>query len=102
MNDVIDVRPTRGQIGMRFLLSLLFLIVFEVLKLVVQATVLFQFVYLLITRTYSEPLRSFSNKAATYAYQIVRYTTLNENIRPFPLTEFPQELDPPVQNPSFD
>jgi predicted membrane protein len=102
MNDLIDVRPSRGQIGIRFLFSLLFLIVFEILKLVVQVTVIFQFVYLLITRTYSEPLRAFSNKVATYAYKIVRYTTLNENTRPFPMTEFPQEMEPPAQAPSFD
>ncbi|MCU0574847.1 MAG: DUF4389 domain-containing protein [Syntrophobacteraceae bacterium] len=102
MNDIIDVRPSRGQIGIRFLFSLLFLIVFEILKLVVQVTVVFQFVYLLITRTYSEPLRAFSNKVATYAYKIVRYTTLNDNTRPFPMTEFPQEMEPPARSPSFD
>jgi len=102
MNDIIDVRPTRGQIGIRFLFSLLFLIVLEILKLVIQVTVLFQFVYLLITRTYSEPLRAFSNKVATYAYKIVRYTTLNENVRPFPMTEFPRDMEPSVDTPTFD
>ncbi|MCU0589622.1 MAG: DUF4389 domain-containing protein [Syntrophobacteraceae bacterium] len=102
MNEHSDVRPSRGQIGIRFLYSLLFLIVFEILKLVIQVTVLFQFVYLLITRTYSEPLRAFSNKAATYAYKIVRYITLNEDVRPFPMTEFPPEMDRAVDKPSFD
>jgi hypothetical protein len=102
MNGNPDRRPSRGQITIRFLYSLLFLIVFEILKLVVQVTVVFQFVYLLITRTYSEPLRAFSNKAATYAYRIVRYVTLNENVRPFPMTEFPHEVEQPVDEPSFD
>jgi hypothetical protein len=102
MKEISDVRPSRAQVAIRFIYSLLYLIIFEILKLVIQVTVVFQFVYLLITRTHSEPLRAFSNKAATYAYRVVRYITLNENIRPFPLTEFPPEVDRPGETISFD
>jgi hypothetical protein len=102
MKEISDVRPTRAQVAIRFIYSLLYLIIFEILKLVIQVTVVFQFVYLLITRTHSEPLRAFSNKAATYAYRIIRYITLNENTRPFPLTEFPPEVDRPADPISFD
>ncbi len=82
---------TRKQIGMRLLYTVLFLIVFEVLKLIIQVTVLFQYVYLLITKDYSKPLRSFSDRLAAYAYKVIRYMTLNENQRPFPFSEFPAE-----------
>jgi hypothetical protein len=102
MDDMEDVKVSRGKIGVRLLYTLLYLIVFEVLKLVVQITVLFQFVYLLITQKYSEPLRSFSNKVSTYAYQIIRYTTLNDNHRPFPFSEFPTEIEKPEDPVKFD
>jgi hypothetical protein len=82
---------TRKQIGMRLLYTVLFLIVFEVLKLIIQVTVLFQYVYLLITKDYSKPLRAFSDRLAAYAYKVIRYLTLNENQRPFPFSEFPAE-----------
>lgn len=102
MNEIPDVRPSRAQIAVRFLYSLLYLIIFEILKVVIQVTVVFQFVYLLITRSHSEPLRAFSNKVATYAYRIIRYVTLNENVRPFPLAEFPQEEERPADTISFE
>ena len=95
MNEIEEVKVTRKQIGIRFLYTLLYLVVLEVLKLVVQVTVLLQFVYLLITQKYSEPLRSFSNKLAAYAYRLVRYATLNENFRPFPFNDFPPEMEKP-------
>jgi len=82
---------TRKQIAMRLLYTVLFLIVFEVLKLIIQVTVLFQYVYLLITKDYSKPLRAFSDRLAAYAYKVIRYLTLNENQRPFPFSEFPAE-----------
>ncbi len=82
---------TRKQIGLRLLYTVLFLIVFEVLKLIIQVTVLFQYVYLLIAKDYSKPLRAFSDRLAAYAYKVIRYVTLNDNQRPFPFGEFPPE-----------
>ena len=93
MESIADTRPSRGAIGLRLLYTILYLIVFEVLKIVIQVTVLFQFVYLLISRTYSVPLVNFSNKAATYLYKVARYATLNDNIRPFPFSDFPPEME---------
>ena len=102
MNEIEEQKVSRGKVGVRLLYTLLYLIVFEVLKLVIQITVLFQFVYLLITQKYSEPLRNFSNKVSTYAYQVIRYTTLNDNHRPFPFSEFPSEMEKPEEPVKFD
>ncbi|ABK17852.1 DUF4389 domain-containing protein [Syntrophobacter fumaroxidans] len=102
MNDTEGTKLTRGKIGLRLLYTLLYLIILEVLKVVVQVTVLFQFVYLLITQKYSEPLKEFSNKVATYAYRIIRYATLNENEKPFPFHEFPKEVEKPDDQVLFD
>lgn len=102
MNGTEKPKSMRGKIGMRLLYTLLYLIILEVLKFVIQVTVLFQFIYLLITQKYSEPLKDFSNKVATYAYRIIRYTTLNENLKPFPFNEFPKDCEKPDDQVDFD
>ena len=79
----------RGKIGIRLIFTLIFLVILSLMHFIIQMTTLIQYVILLITRSYSEPLRSFSNKAAAYVYRIIRYITLNDNIRPFPFTDFP-------------
>jgi hypothetical protein len=93
MDGAAESKVSRKQIAIRLLYTFLYLIIFELLKVVVQVTVLFQFIYLLVTREYSEPLKNFSNKVATYAYKLIRYMTLNENERPFPLRDFPREME---------
>ena len=93
---------TRKQIGLRLLYTVLFLIVFEVLKLIIQVSVLFQYVYLLITKEYSKPLRAFSDRLAVYAFKVIRYVTLNENQRPFPFGEFPAEGEKSEEQVSFE
>ena len=84
----------RKQIAIRFLFTILFLIVFEIIKTIIQVTVLFQYIYLFITKKHNEPVRNFSNKVTTYGYKVLRYLTLNENLKPFPFSDFPQEMEP--------
>ncbi len=84
----------RKHIAIRFLYTLFFLIIFEILKTILQVTVLFQYISLFITRNHNEPIRGFSNKVWIYAYRVMRYATLNENTRPFPFTDLPEEMEP--------
>lgn len=102
MNDGMPETPTRGQIAIRLLYSIFFLLVLEILKFLIQITVVFQYVYLLATQTYSRPLKDFANKLAVYAYRVVRYTTLNEHERPFPFGEFPRDAEEPEEPVRFD
>jgi hypothetical protein len=76
--------------------------VLEILKFLIQITVVFQYVYLLVTLTYSKPLKAFTNKLAAYAYRVIRYATLNENERPFPFGEFSKELEKAEEPVRFD
>ena len=69
---------------------------------IIQMLTLIQYLILLITRDYSEPLRSFSNRAAAYVYRLIRYVTLNDNVLPFPFSEFPQEIESPEDTAKFD
>ncbi len=102
MKEFEELPPSRSQIAIRLLYTILYFCAFEVLNLVFYVTVLFQYVYLLITRTYSRPLINFSNKLAVYAYRIIRYTTLNDHLKPFPFQEFPAEMEPPQEPVRFD
>jgi len=93
--SLVKVEPfNRKDIALRFLYSIFFLLAFEIARLVVQLTFLFQYVHLFITLRPSEPILKFSNDVSHYAYKLLRYLTLNENRRPFPLTDFPGEAEP--------
>ena len=96
-----DLIP-RGKIVIRLIFTLIFLVILSAMQFIIQMLTLIQYVILLITRSYSEPLRSFSNKAAAYVYKIIRYMTLNDNTRPFPFTDFPQEIESPENKARFD
>lgn len=85
---------SRKQIAVRLLYTLFFLAVLELVKLVIVLTVIFQYLFLFINGQYSEPVRSFGNRAAAFGYRIMRYLTLNDNDRPFPFREFPEALEP--------
>jgi len=101
MNDIQRYTIDRKKIAIRLLYTILNFVVLEILKVIIQVTVIFQYVYLFITRTHNEPVRNFSNKIATYAYRVIRYLSLNENAIPFPFSDFPPEMEPPEQPVTF-
>ncbi len=96
------VTISRMKILLRFLHAVLFLLVFEILRLVVQVTVLGQYVYLLIMGIPSAHLKKFGARVSDYTYRVLRYLTLNENAKPYPFTKFPDEVLPPEADVSFD
>jgi len=93
---------SRKKIAIRFLYTLFFLIVFEILKVIIQVTVLFQYIYLFITRAYNDPVRRFSNKVSIFAYRVIRYLTLSENKCPYPFSDFPEEMEAPEAEVHFE
>jgi hypothetical protein len=93
MNMIERLQIPRKSIAIRLLYTLLFLIIFELLKLILLLSTLFQFMYLFLTGKYSEPLRHFCNRLSSYAYKIVRFVTLNDNTKPFPFADFPNEME---------
>lgn len=102
MNNIRNNSLSRKNIAIRCLYTLFFLIVFEVIKIILQFAVFFQFVYLLIARKYSKPAREFSNRLSTYAYDVMRYVTLNDNSRPFPFDVFSEAIEEPVSEVTFE
>jgi len=93
MNSVQEHAYTRKGIAIRLFVTILFFIIFEIIKLIMQVTMFFQYVYLFIAAKHSEPLRDFSNRLSVYAYRVMRYITLNENLRPFPFDRFPEAME---------
>ena len=93
---------SRKKIAVRLLYTILFLIVFEIVKIIIQVSVIFQYVYLLISKTSNNPIRNFSNKVSVYAYRVLRYVTLNGNEKPFPFNNFPKKIELPDKEVFFE
>jgi hypothetical protein len=101
MNEIPLTTIDRKKIAIRFLYTVFFLIVFEILKTIIQVTVLFQYIYLFIFKKYGNPVRDFSNKVTAYTYKVIRYLSLNDNKIPFPFSDFPNVLEPPEEYVEF-
>ncbi len=101
MTEQIQEAPSRRQIAIRLLYTIIFLPIYAVCNMLVVLATLFQFALLFITFKHSEPLRRCANRVVTLAYRIWRYVSLNSNQRPFPFAEFPEEMEPPEAEVSF-
>lgn len=102
MYDESRETPSRKQVAIRLLYTLLYVAIFEVVKTIILLVTIFEYFSLLITLRHNEPARTFANKAAAYGYRVMRYLTLNENQRPFPFSEFPAEIELPAEEVRFD
>ncbi len=102
MNDQPQTAPSRNQIGVRLLFTLLFLPIYGICTALVVLTTVFQFGMLFITQKHSEPVRLFANRVVSYAYRVWRYFSLNSSQKPFPFAEFPADLEPPEAEVRFD
>src|SRR5262245_45566139 len=92
-----DEQPIeRTDTGIRILLSILFLLIAEVLRIVLGVTTAFCLAWTLATkRPPRERVRHFANRVLSYQYRLSRYLTYNEATQPFPFADFPAELEPP-------
>lgn len=102
LNAILSFLSSRKSIAVRLLYTILFLIVFEILKTIVQLGVIVQYIMLIISRKHSESVRRFCDKIAVYSYKVLRYVSLNESVRPYPFSDFPEEIDPPEESVNFD
>lgn len=90
-----DVEITRGETGVRILLTLLFFLIAEVIQAVIAVCILFELIYALVTTSPPAPrVRAFANRVVSYYYRIGRYLTYAEPCPPFPFREFPPEVEP--------
>jgi hypothetical protein len=86
----------RKATGIRILLTVLFALIWSVVEIALGLVVLVGLVWTLVTRR-APPLRlrTFSNGAIAYAYEMFRYMTQNTPVVPFPFSELPVPRHPP-------
>lgn len=89
-----DTNFDRKPVLIRFGYTLVIFIAFEAVRLMAEIGTLIQYGIVLVTKKHSEPLRAFCNTMSSYAYQCMRYMTLNSNERPFPFTSLPKDGEP--------
>jgi len=102
MENEKTAEVSRKKIAIRLLFTVIATVALAVFAVIVCLIVLFQYLYLFITRAHSDALRGFCNKVSVYAYRVFRYMSLNENGRPFPFAAFPEEMEPPEPEVLFD
>ena len=78
--------PSRADVAIRLLYTVVALFALEICKMLVFVAVIVQYVLLLVTGRHSEPLRRFANSVSFYAYRCLRYAGLCENPKPFPFS----------------
>ena len=71
--ELEGIEIERKDTGVRVVLSLLYWIILEVVKMVVAVLVIFELLYTLITKKPpSEGVRTFANRALSYQYRMLR------------------------------
>ena len=82
------------QTWTRGLFMLLFAVVFWIAELLLLATAVFQFGFVLFTGRRNERLLAFGESLSRLFYQVVGYLTFNSDDRPFPFSDWPGEAPP--------
>ena len=94
MSDNYKENIKEHSTWMRGFYIVLFSIIYSVTELVIFLVVLFQFLFVLLTRNTNDKLLTLGLNLSTYVYQILAYMTFNSNERPYPFSDFPDvELD---------
>lgn len=72
------------------LMGLMYVILFSLVQLIVTATLLVQWVLVLLSGAPNARLQQFTKGLNMYAYQILEFINFNSEIRPFPLSDWPE------------
>ena len=95
LSAVKTILLARKDIALRLIYILLFAVIIGLLEGIVLLVILVQCAYTLVTTRHHPGIRDFSNKLVGYIYRVLRYMTLNENRKPYPLGDFPQDIERP-------
>ncbi|MBL4682337.1 MAG: DUF4389 domain-containing protein [Pseudomonadales bacterium] len=79
------------SIWIRALNMVLFMFAYSFAKAILAFVVLVQFVSVLVTGRANLPLLKFGKNLSVYIYEILDFQTFNTEIRPFPLSPWPEE-----------
>ncbi|MGS2717084.1 DUF4389 domain-containing protein [Eionea flava] len=76
---------------LRGLFMLMFVVIACVASYVMLVLVIIQFVFALITGSSEERLQAFGGQLSQYLYQILRFITYNDEQKPFPFSDWPND-----------
>ena len=85
---------TRGEIWLRGLHMLLFVIAYTVAEIMLAAIIIFQFLSSLITARVNDRLLKLGQQLGTYIYQLLLFFTFNSEERPYPFAAWPRGAPP--------
>ena len=91
MDDATRDRLSDGNVWVRGLHMVIFLIAYNIAEAVLVLISLFQFVAVLITGQVNEPLLRFSKNLTIYVADVFEFLTFNSELRPFPFEPWPDE-----------
>lgn len=83
----------RGEIWLRLLYMLLFVIIYRIAEFVLGAVVALQAVFVLLTTKRNQQLLNFGASLSQFLYEILLFLTFNTDRKPFPFTEWPKPPD---------
>lgn len=93
-----EVTSANKTIWIRGLYMLLFLLIHGLVKGVIVAVTVVQFILVAINKAPNEPLRKFGQGISTYLYDITQFLVFNTEHKPFPFDDWrnatPREESP--------
>lgn len=91
MDDSTRERLVDGNIWLRGLHMVIFLIAYNIAEIIVVLLAVFQFLSVLITGRANEPLLRLGKNLSIYIEEVWEFLTFNSEIRPFPWEPWPNE-----------
>ncbi len=91
MEDATRERLVDGNIWLRGLHMVLFIIAYNIAEIIIVLLAVFQFVCALFTGKVNEPLLRFGKNLAVYVEEVFEFLTFNTEIKPFPFEPWPDE-----------
>lgn len=92
MNNNTESYKDRG-VWLRGLYMLIFMFVLGLVKFVAFVVIIFQFLTVLFTAETNKKLLRFGQSLSIYQYQIMMFLTYNSEEHPFPMGEWPEQLN---------
>ena len=98
MNDETTESYKDRSVWLRGLYMLIFMFFLGVAKFVTFVVILFQFFTVVFTSETNKKLVKFGKSLSVYQYQVLMFLTYNSEDHPFPMGDWPEQLNLPAKD----
>jgi len=98
MNDETTESYKDRSVWLRGLYMLIFMFFLGVAKFVTFVVILFQFFTVVFTSETNKKLVKFGKSLSVYQYQVLMFLTYNSEEHPFPMGDWPEQLNLPAKD----